>query len=395
MEKKEIPMRHRILTRVVTTALGVSVLGSLGALAGGDQAKPRGQSGGSGSQGGGVRQHSPSGGSSNSGRSHPEGGSSRGSSQSRSPAESRHPRAGTGTGYRGYGYGGYGNGYGNGYGYGYGYRPYYYSPGWGYWYNPGYYPGYYYGYWPYSGSSLAYGGGGYWGGGYSTGGYYGGPGVYRSEHYSDAGALRLLVDPEDTKVYVDGYYAGEVDDFDGLMQRLNLAAGRHEILLKRDGYRTHRIKVYLDPNTTVKLRHGMEKGLGPDTLEDLAGERGIGEEPRRSARRAEDQSEDDRDIGAEDLPESRENARPALPLPAPGPGGSATPGLLALRVSPDDASVYVDGRFFGSARQTGEIELGPGPHRVEIVRPGYKTIERDVMIEAGRTLTLGMALDRP
>lgn len=378
-------MRHRTLSRVVTTALSVGVLGALGALTSADQAKPRGQSSGSGSSGGGVRHHSPSGGSSssNSGRSSSNGGYSGGSSRPLSPAESRHPRAGTGTGYRGYGYG-----------HGYGYRPYYYSPGWGYWYNPGYYPSYYYGYWPYWGGSLAYGAGGYWGGGYSSGGYYGAPNSYGSYHYSDAGALRLLVDPEDTKVYVDGYYAGEVDDFDGLMQRLNLAPGRHEILLKKDGFRTHRIKVYLERNTTVKLRHDMEKGLGPDTLEDLAGERGIEEERRRNARR-EDESEEDRDVEAEGRPETREDARPALRLPAPSPEGSATPGLLALRVSPDDASVYVDGRFFGSARQTGEIELSPGPHRVEIVRPGYKTVERDVLIEAGRTLTLGMALDRP
>jgi hypothetical protein len=393
MEKKEIPMRNRVLGRVVTTALSVGMLGALGTLASGDQAKPRGQSGSSGSSGGGVRQHSPSGGSSspNPGRSGSSGGYSGGSSRPLSPAESRHPRAGTGTGYRGYGYSGHG------------YSPYYYAPGWGYWYNPGYYPGYYYGYWPYWGGGLAYGMGygygygmgGYWGGGYSSGGYYGAPYAYRSGHDSDAAALRLLVDPEDAKVYVDGYYAGEVDDFDGLMQRLTLAPGRHEILLKKDGYRTHRIKLYLESNTTVKVRYDMEKGLGPDTLEDLAGDRGLEEERRRSARRAEEESSPGRSAEAEGLEPSREGGQPTLRLPAPGPEGSATPGLLALRVSPDDASVYVDGRFFGSARQTGEIELSPGPHRVEIVRPGYKTIEREVAIESGRTLTLGMALDRP
>lgn len=359
-------MDHRTLTRALTTALSVGLLGVLGTVANGDQAKPRGQSSGSGS---GARQHSPSGGAP-SGR-HPGGGA-----RPLSPAESRHPRAGTGTGYRGYGYGGY--------------NPYYYAPGWGYWYNPGYYPGYYYGYWPYWGAGLAYGAGGYWGG-YYSGGYYGGP--YYSSH-SDAGALRLIVDPEDTKVYVDGYYAGEVDDFDGLTQRLNLAPGRHEILLKKDGYRSHRIKLYLERNTTVKLRHYMEKGLGPDTLEDLAGERGLEEERRREAPRADDESAADRDEGSEPRLELRDDAGSGPRRPAPSPDGSATPGLLVLRVSPEDASVYVDGRFFGSARQTGEIELGPGPHRVEIVRPGFKTVERDVSIEAGRTLTLGLSLER-
>ena len=97
---------------------------------------------------------------------------------------------------------------------------------------------------------------------------------------SDAGALRILVDPEDTKVYVDGYYAGEVDEFDGMFQRLHVSSGRHEITLKKDGYVTHRIRVYVGEDATMKLRHDMEKGSGPDTLEDLAGERGLYEERR-------------------------------------------------------------------------------------------------------------------
>ena len=33
----------------------------------------------------------------------------------------------------------------------------------------------------------------------------------------------MLVDPAEARVYVDGYYAGTVDDFDGLFQRLNVS----------------------------------------------------------------------------------------------------------------------------------------------------------------------------
>jgi hypothetical protein len=64
-------------------------------------------------------------------------------------------------------------------------------------------------------------------------------------------------------------------------------------------------------------------------------------------------------------------------------------------VSPNDASVYLDGRFFGSAHQSGEIELAPGSHRVEIVRPGYRTVDRRVEIGAGRMETLSIVLERP
>ena len=61
-------------------------------------------------------------------------------------------------------------------------------------------------------------------------------------------------------MYVDGYYAGTVDDFDGLFQRLNVSAGRHEIMLKLEGYKTHRMKVYVPATARSKLHYDLEKG---------------------------------------------------------------------------------------------------------------------------------------
>ena len=369
-------------TRTMALALGM-----VAGLARADQAKPRGSGGGGGggSSSAGVHHHSSGGGSG----SHPSsgGGGYHSPSSSRTTAEQRHPRAGTGTGYHGH----------------YGYS---YYPGYGYWYGPGYWPSYYYGYWPYYGGAyfgLGYGGSYYGGGGYYGGGYYGGDApYYRSYASGDGGSLRLLVDPEDARVYVDGNYAGEVDDFDGMFQHLTVGPGRHEITLKKDGYRTHRIKVYAGDSSTVKIRYAMEKGTGPDTMEDLAGERGLDEERRRAESRESDaygrarESQDRppepalRDDAPVDAP--REETMPPVGLVT---DGNAAPGVLSLNVTPADASVYVDGRFVGSARQTGELTLRPGRHRVEIVRPGYRTAERDVTIDGGRSQTLSLDLARP
>jgi hypothetical protein len=90
------------------------------------------------------------------------------------------------------------------------------------------------------------------------------PGYYVQR---DLTALRLLVKPTDAQVYVDGYYAGIVDDFDGLFQRLHLPAGQHEVVLYLDGYRTVHQKVYLTPDSTYKLRYTMEKNLAGETSE--------------------------------------------------------------------------------------------------------------------------------
>ena len=104
------------------------------------------------------------------------------------------------------------------------YRPFFYEPFWGPWYPYGY--GYGYGY-PYSGRAEA--------------------------------DIKTEVTPKDTEVYVDGYYAGRADDFDGLFKRLHVAPGGHEITLHLDGFRTVTEDVYVRPDSTFKMNTMMER----------------------------------------------------------------------------------------------------------------------------------------
>ena len=76
------------------------------------------------------------------------------------------------------------------------------------------------GYW------AAYGYGGYGGYPYAYGGYpyaypyaypYGGGYGYAG----NTGRVRLEVQPRDAEVFIDGYFAGQVDDFDGRLQGLS------------------------------------------------------------------------------------------------------------------------------------------------------------------------------
>jgi hypothetical protein len=319
--------RPTILMLAASLALAPALLAQ-------DHAVPRG-GGGGGSSGGGSHP-SPGVQSSGSGSSSGySGGSSSGSgSYAPSTAERRHPRAGTGRG------------------------------------SGGYYPGYWGSWWPY-GSFGWYGGhyGGYYG---YPWGWGGGGAVY---HYvqRESGSVRVLVDPSEARVYVDGYYAGTVDDFDGLFQRLNVSPGRHEIALKLEGYRTHRVKVYVAPESTVKLHYDMQKGQG-ETFEDLS------QDARESEVRREREQEE-RWTESEDRAEKDE--RPAVG------------GRLKLTVSPDDASVYVDGAFRGSGREASSLKLAPGRHRLEVVRPGFRTLEREVEVVPGETTDLTIELDKP
>jgi hypothetical protein len=76
------------------------------------------------------------------------------------------------------------------------------------------------------------------------------PGYYVQR---DLTALRLLVKPSDAQVYVDGYYAGIVDDFDGVFQRLHVAPGPHRIEIQAPGYVPTMFDVRADPDHTTTL----------------------------------------------------------------------------------------------------------------------------------------------
>ncbi len=78
-------------------------------------------------------------------------------------------------------------------------------------------------------------------------------------NYVAYGDLRLKVSPRHASVYVDGYYAGVVDDFDGFFQRLTLEVGPHEIEVEAPGYGSQVFDVYVDPERTIDLHADLDR----------------------------------------------------------------------------------------------------------------------------------------
>jgi hypothetical protein len=163
------------------------------------------------------------------------------------------------SGYGAYGYYPYYSGYGYVYDpfYSFYYSPYYNRYGywnpWGYGYGLGYFS-----YDPYLFGAMGYpgylSGGGY--GAYDPGSSGGGSYI---ERYRGAGSLRLKIKPADAQVYIDGYYVGVVDSFDGLFQKLNVDAGPHKVELKAEGYETTEFEVVVTPNDTVTYKGEMKR----------------------------------------------------------------------------------------------------------------------------------------
>lgn len=92
--------------------------------------------------------------------------------------------------------------------------------------------------------------------GYGFGRYGSGLG-YPPAAYSAAptyGSVRITDAPPDAEVYVDGYYAGVVDDFDGVFQRLNLTPGPHRVEIRPAGSAPRTFDVSVQAGRTLRFR---------------------------------------------------------------------------------------------------------------------------------------------
>jgi len=68
------------------------------------------------------------------------------------------------------------------------------------------------------------------------------------------GHLRIEVTPKDAQVFVDGSYAGVVDDFDGHFQHLNLPPGGHHIEVRAQGFAPLTFDTYIQPDHTTDYK---------------------------------------------------------------------------------------------------------------------------------------------
>jgi hypothetical protein len=123
--------------------------------------------------------------------------------------------------------------------------PWYYDP-WGYGYH-GHYGGF--------GIGYAY---------YAPWAWYGaGPGYYYPPYGGaygwDIGSVKLKIKPRDAEVFVDGYYAGTVDDFDGVFQSLKLDSGSYRIEIRKPGYETLSYDVRVQPSRTITFRSDLRQ----------------------------------------------------------------------------------------------------------------------------------------
>jgi hypothetical protein len=216
-----------------------------------------------------------------------------------------------------------------------------------------------------------------WGPGWGPGwGYPGWFGPYGPSLAGRFGSARIQVTPRAAEVYVDGYLAGTVDDFDGVFQRLNVLPGEHELTIYLEGYQTLTQKVLFRPGATVNLRDALQ----PNASGEVTGPRPVASAPPAAATQG----------------PGRPGPDPQDAWPGPGGAPQADFGTLSVRVQPADATLLVDGEEWSAPEGDGpiRIDLPDGPHELEVRRDGLSTYRRTVQVRAGRTVTVNVSLTR-
>jgi hypothetical protein len=234
-------------------------------------------------------------------------------------------------------------------GYGWGYRPWGYYPGWYGWDRP-----------------------------------YGYPVVVYPREGMRYGALDTDISPERAEVWVDGEKVGVADDFDGFPDFLWLENGAHDVVFYSPGYRTLARQYSIYGGQVIDVEDQLEPGEAV-LPQDLAPKTHVRRDERlRRDRELREQVEGRGDVTDEEI-------RADEPLDARG-----EPGRLRLRVQPEDASVYLDGRFLGTGRELARLRSGlivdSGEHALQVVHPGLEEESRTFTIAGGREIELDVDL---
>jgi hypothetical protein len=259
------------------------------------------------------------------------------------------------------------------------YRPYYVSP----FFYSGFYDPFYAGWYPpfYAQYPSPYGGRYYYGGNWAS--------------------ARLEIKPRDAQVFVDGYYVGIVDQFDGVFQRLDLPGGEHEVAVYLKGYRSYRQRTLFRPGETYHYKAILEP-VPAGTPDEPP--------PQPSTNRPDPYQNPNPDprVPYSRMPYGQDpNRQP--PPPPPGEGGMAPMperpgdrrgpesgnfGTLTIRVQPGDASIAIDGERWdspdGGSRLV--VQLAPGAHRVEVRKDGFRPYTSTVQIRPGESQALNISL---
>lgn len=205
-----------------------------------------------------------------------------------------------------------------------------------------------------------------------------------------AGEIRAEVKPNNAKVYVNGDYAGVVDDYDGWWQRLKVAPGKWRIAFRAPGYVPYIVDMRIVPGGEYHIKYQMTPGNDVMPDQQLKPERNPRDEQYNRSRN------ENREYGQERGQDRDQSYQREQNYGRGENDRTSTTETLYLQVEPADATIYIDGNYYGTANQgVSELRvlLPKGSHKIELVRPGYRSYSNNVELGPGSDNHLNVTLE--
>ena len=214
--------------------------------------------------------------------------------------------------------------------------------------------------------------------------------------------MRIEVTPREAKVFVDGYFAGTVDDYDGTFQRLHVTPGKHDILIYLEGYHSLKQSFYLSPDSTYKVKGEMAKLATNDPpeppplllLRRSSGRTRVRRPIRTTSRHSVRAGRRRPRASTRSLAVRRLQTRHRWRRPTRASVGSSS------RAQPVDAEIYIDGERWLTPDSADRVvvNLAAGRHHIEIHKTGFDSFSTEVDVRPGESTPINVSLpshDRP
>jgi hypothetical protein len=187
----------------------------------------------------------------------------------------------------------------------------------------------------------------------------------------------MKVVPDDADVLLNGRFIGAAYEFSTYDSALRLASRQNELLFKKKDFTEEYVdlRAYSSRNITLKINLEWETGKMP---------------AETAAKKIPAQKDKEAYTAKTETP-------PPLPAEKPAEPEERFLTSLSLNVTPAEAAIYIDGKFWGLAPEQGKIEnlrLKPGQYVFEVFKPGFSAYKKEVAVPKQEKFTLTIALQK-
>ena len=210
----------------------------------------------------------------------------------------------------------------------------------------------------------------------------------------DLAVVSIKTRPKDARVHLDGRFVGRARYLDGKPGYLYVEPGSYELEVRHEGYQPVRVELEARAACRYDLKHRLERSREVSTG---SSEKSYGKgrpfnrvfKPRVEAEPA---AVETRPAGPDTSLRADLDRTTAATADAANRPGAA----LRLRVTPDSASVSIDGAFVATARELrmmeGPLATTAGTHRIVVRAPGFDGAEKEIELSEGEVLELDFSL---